>query len=82
MRAPTFTAFYLLHERAWQDEAALRALAEAANPGYHRLEAIGGLIEQLANQTLSEYRLIPLDIRPATALLSLLLIVAAALPRR
>ena len=71
-----------LHERIWLDEAVLQALAEAANPGYHRLEAIGGLIEQLANQTLSEYRLIRLDMRPGAALPSLLRMVAAALPGR
>jgi uncharacterized membrane protein len=42
MHARTFTVFYLLHERIWLDEAVLQALAETANPGYHRLEAICG----------------------------------------
>jgi acyl-CoA reductase-like NAD-dependent aldehyde dehydrogenase len=82
MHAPTFTAFYLLHERIWLDEAVLQALAETANPGYHRLDDIGGLIERPGNHTLSGDRLIRPDTRPGAALSCLLRMVAAVLPGR
>lgn len=64
--------------RSWLDETHLRTLAATAGLEYYRLDSVANLIGQLTNnETLSDYRRVPQDLRPLTALLALGLILLA-----